>query len=437
MIFKKSILKNEFNIISSVLVVSALIYTVFILNSQKNVAPGTLKAAACKTDECSTATGCQLPGYLLDGFKCVGSNQWEAPDGAIVPGGSDGPLPTAAPAADSNQAIAKRVLDWIETQRDANGNYLDRGPCDKGQGQSCNSQDKEDPTVAFYTIWARYNYYKKTGNQADYSIITRDIDELYNRYVVPDNINMRQSNQWMCRNLYDIGHDDAFLAQRQKLEFLCQNTWYVSPAMDDVRNKAESGQPLPEPEVENVRRGEKLPYDPIIDPDRYTHGFYWYTMTVSNLIAQNSWFNDQQLLSQAKLMYRKTLQIYSNKKTDPDFMFGGDAPVAIAALDLYKATNQQKYLDFVNTYISERQNRPFTGIDDAASYLFLLDQVYPLTQNPQYLSYLTNTISLLQNESFNLNTGSFQEISPLLKPYLDIFDVRTNSLIISVLLNHL
>ena len=124
--FKNSIFKKEIHVVSAVLVISALIYTVYAVNSRQTVAPQNLKAAACKTDECSTATGCQLPGFMLDGYRCVGQNQWEAPDGNIVPGGPEGPIPTPAvvePAQDY-KAIAQNDLTWIHLLQNYNKIFL-------------------------------------------------------------------------------------------------------------------------------------------------------------------------------------------------------------------------------------------------------------------------------------------------------------------------
>ena len=432
MISKKPIFKKEIHVVSAVLAVSALIYTVYAVNSRQNVAPTNLKAAACKTDECSTATGCQLPGYLLEGFKCVRSNQWEASDGAIVPGGPEGPLPTAVPAADSNQAIAKRVLDWIDTQRDSSGAYGFKGSCEKGQEQSCDSPPREDPTAAFSVIWARYKYFQKSGDQNEFSKIVRDIDTFYVLHSQPEYRNLRQSTQWICKILYDIGHDDAFINQRQKLEYLCQNTWYAGAAMEEIRKKVQTKEVVPEPEVDSVNQGAIVAYDAVTDTDRYLHGFYWYAVSASNLLSQYQWFNDNSLLSQAKLVYRNALQVYSNKKNDSEFFKRGDAVIAVAALDFYKVTNQKKYLDFAVNYINKRHNQPITNMSDAGIYLYLLDEIYSVTQDPQYLTLISNIISNLLNDAFNSNMGSFREFSQS----LDRFDVRTNSIIAGVLLNH-
>ena len=104
----------------------------------------------------------------------------------------------------------------------------------------------------------------------------------------------------------------------------------------------------------------------------------------------------------------------------------------MAALDFYKVTNQKKYLDFAVNYINKRHNQPITNMSDAGIYLYLLDEIYSVTQDPQYLTLISNIISNLLNDAFNSNMGSFREFSQS----LDRFDVRTNSIIAGVLLNH-
>lgn len=430
--FKNSIFKKEIHIVSAVLVISALIYTVYAVNSRKTVAPQNLKAAACQANECSTTTGCQLPAFRLDGFKCVGGNQWEAPDGSVVPGGPDGPIPTPAAAAETNLQIAKKVLDWLDTQRDSTGAYISNGACKIGQEQSCDTTPNEDPTSFFSVVWARYQYFRKTNDQIELSRIIRDIDVFDNLYSQPENSNLRQSTQWMCKTLFEIGHDNSFIDQRSKIEYLCQNTWYAGAAMADVKSKVERNEAIPEPEIESAIQGSTVPYDTVIDPDRYLHGFYWYAVSASNLLSHYRWFNDNSMLLQAKLIYRKALQIYSNKKNDSKFLERGDAVIAVAALEFYKETNQKKYMDFVTSYINSRQNKPITNLSDAATYLFLLDEVYKETQDVQYQTLISSLIPNLVNDHYNSNLGAFREIST----FFDRFDVRTNAYISSAILKY-
>ena len=298
--------------------------------------------------------------------------------------------------------------------------------------QSCNNPSQSDPNAAFYTIWARYNYFRKTGDQDELAKIVRDTDTYYEIFANPDNKNLRQSTIWMCRMLFDIGHDDAFINQRQKLEYLCQNTWYAGAEMADVKGRVLSNQSIPEPEVETVEQNAALTYDPVINPDYHLNGFFWYAVTASNLLTQNQWFNDASLIPQAKGIYRKALQVYSQKKNDADFMKEGDAVIAISALDLYKATGQNKYLKFATTYISRREQREITNLNDGFSYLFLLHEIYKVSGDSRYSTFISQTISTLMQASYMSEIGAFRDISNS----VDYYNVYTNAILAGILSNY-
>lgn len=95
-----------------ILAVLALAFVPLLLSlRQKMTQP---KAQTCTSSECSTATGCQLQGYLMNvngvDYTCAGNNEWTDPNGNKYPGSPEGPVVQVIPQEPGTEAPVEEII---------------------------------------------------------------------------------------------------------------------------------------------------------------------------------------------------------------------------------------------------------------------------------------------------------------------------------------
>ncbi len=96
------------------------------------------------------------------------------------------------PKTPSDTEIAKGILDWLWDNRDDRGLNNSLGECtENSQGITCQF-DPNPPSLRHtaVVIWARYNYWLKTGDQEELDRLTSNINDYYN---------VSQDPQWLIQ----------------------------------------------------------------------------------------------------------------------------------------------------------------------------------------------------------------------------------------------
>src|SRR3989338_3753905 len=377
---------NELSYISLILVLSALIYTVYVLNSRTDINPQRSRAA--------------------------------------------GPTPTSIfqPTAPQTSYLttARNILDWMDTQKDTRGVYQN-GECRENQG--CDDP-VEDPKVAHFVLWSRYQAYKSGRFPDQLNQLSRDLASFNSLYQIPDYHISYLNNLPVCSLLYPIATDEEVpSSDRSILEELCRNSMFVGKVITQADNLINQTGTIAEPEVDKVIQDIPLPADPETDTVNYNRGFRQYAVYASDLITQYRWFDDNKQFQRAKHNFNKALEVYSREKDGDMLKYEGDAILSLAASDLYTATQNRKYENFITKYITRKTLSGCYTTTDCSYYLLMLFKMFQATGNQQYRQALTETIDSLMTKAYDPKVGAFHEMIPGIK----IFDVRTNSILSGIL----
>jgi len=135
--------------------------------------------------------------------------------------------------------VARKTLDWIDTQRNEDGWYILERDCDVTT-KTCdtvwdNSDGNKDGLIA---TWARFNFYEQTKDPADLDIVKSDINKFYEKY--SDGVD---NALWICKITYDMWQSGEFDQEmKDKLEKICFNAQFPTPEevkvyWENIKNK--------------------------------------------------------------------------------------------------------------------------------------------------------------------------------------------------------
>ena len=108
--------------------------------------------------------------------------------------------------------VARKTLDWIDTQRNEAGWYILERGCDF-ETKTCNTiwDNEEGNKDGLIATWARLNFYDQEKDPKDLEIVKKDIDLFYEKY---KNDNLKDS-LWICKITYEMAQS-KYIDQTQK-----------------------------------------------------------------------------------------------------------------------------------------------------------------------------------------------------------------------------
>jgi len=296
---------------------------------------------------------------------------------------------------------SKDSSDWSEgmiTQTDLGKNrkgiYYAIETCDSTGNCQKSSYDKQ---IGISMIWSRYKLYKKTQDLKELNRLMRDLDVHSSDVAVP-----AQNNTLNCRLMHELYQDNIFKAEyKEKINTICMASIYYGPEVDYFEQAYKQNNLFSEPDIVSVLAGNKLTMEPQIIPEHLQkYGIY-----AADLADLYLWYKDPENLEAAKYFFNLGLQYFSN------YHDSSNGILALAALDLYRATNESKYLNFIDYLITEKSKYGCMTTEDCAYYTFSLNEIYKFTGNQKYKEVLGKVLSYLYQESFDAFKGSFRSLS--------------------------
>lgn len=312
------------------------------------------KASNCLTNQCKLPSTGECVGiayrYTSDdnvSHSCVGNDSWVPPLVSVtqaesVPAAAD-VVPTREYTKLSNKEIAAKVMEFLNSVKSPNGMYY-----------IYNSSQANDPSLidnrlATIVSWGRYNYWKMTNDSNIISQIEADLDASLNKSVVKT----FQPDDWSCTLLYDIGTDSQMpQTVKDKAEKLCWRSATGHPLLGGSLDEDTQITVIPDQDLNALIRNKSsqvltAPSDQVGDDNLSVIHLYQYSSLTSDFVAKYQWKKNEKNLTIAKSLFNWVTDWYG-KHQGYEFI-NGECHMGIAAVDLFSATSDQKYLQFAQT----------------------------------------------------------------------------------------
>lgn len=315
---------------------------------------------------------------------------------------------------------SKVILDWIEKQRDKNGNYINGIRCSVGDKSNCDEVIASGTSGhdVIQTIWARYLFYKKVGDSADLEIITKDLKNYADRTKFHV-----QTDFWNCRMMYEMYRDVTLTKEQiRDVTNICWGGSYYELRGFTKASLTNTGEydlsiekTVPEIDLTAVVAEDPNVTKNLVETNEVSElNLPMYAAYPSEYVARYQWKRGQHEMDLAKLYFNVVLTVYlkDNKSFDNETTcrFG------ISAVDMWRGTNDKKYLDF-------------------ASYLFNKEIAPAAKTAIDFRKYVRPTCGLLADEMYIATTSvGFKEKRDDIVKYLKL-DYRdtdqSNNLIVN------
>lgn len=332
--------------------------------------------------------------------------------------------------------IAKKALDWLDTQRDNRGVYSFSCKCDNSLCTKCTISGYSQREGSFM-VWGRYKYYEKTNDSRQLEEINQELNTLSKLPL--------QFQDWNCRNLLDLWESKVLNDETKKVVAdVCQNdgragSFYFGNSTSDQDNKVLTDIPV---NIEKIINKQPLEIDSVYDKNSLKEGFEQNAFFTSedvakNIVLANRIDNVKVLKEKPEKSFKFALYGYDILKNSLNSY--QNSILGIASLDMYKATNQKMYLNLA--IFLEKQNEALNSqkIDTNSSIysILFLERLNENTNNKQYLTKSQEMTTILINEMFDDfgYSGYRSGLGGFIDPKKDFFSTKQNGLIIGVILN--
>lgn len=259
-----------------------------------------------------------------------------------------------------NLEIVEKTLAWLDKQRDERGIYFAQRLCNTSvEGETACDKIVEAGTSGhegLSALYARFRYYQVKKDAGDLEILLKDIDN----YSDSEKISWVQNDFWNCSFMYDFWQSDLFnQEQKRKIEKICWTSTYYLPeeiefGLFDGRYQTKIKKEL----VDVDLKGKKLSGASEENERNLVQFLDDYSSYPSDFVARYLWKNDEKDLKMAKVYFNKVAGFYWQKNQ----YFNGKniCLLGISSIDLFRATQNQDYLDFaVLIYEKRLENNLF------------------------------------------------------------------------------
>lgn len=427
-----AILKNKKVMIPLVGIILCVFPILLISITKKQV-----KVVSCNIDNCLSGCcikeKCQEKGYSALGYTCLGKSNWQTPEGStrtdlpseIIQKIAQISISPADESKESNMEIAEKVLEKIDKEKDETGIYYYSDALEAGKNQQ---ERLIDNRVGIYPIWAKLSIWEKTKDKAVLEGLTIDLDALSDLNKVPT----FQPELWSCKILYDLWISPSLSQEtKEKAKKLCERALIMVPALDNkftLTSETKINQ-IPEKDLNNIFKTTNKENIPISssEEDNFEKIVNSYSAYSSDFSTKFLWEKKENNLKIAKSLFNLAVDYYDKLKTAS--IERRECILGIAALDLYKMSNEQKYLDFAqNLYIKNSSIRSGTLLKKTTCYLFASD-LNKITPDKKYGDFMTGLLTDIRQNNYNPETKSFYDLVGSEK----VSYTRDNSLAIKVL----
>lgn len=338
---------------------------------------------------------------------------------------------TSVPAL-TNLQIAEKVLSWLETQKNEEGFYNFGVRCELGG--VCQKPD-HDGRSGFGVLWGYFKHYQKTKNPSD----MEKIDYLLTLYSDREKMDIIQNIFWNCKWMYEMRQADFFTdKQKEEIENICRRGNYYPAVTEEVESKIEESGLRAADFEEAIREKQSLSQvanKKLSDEqEKYLLRFAVYA---SDFVAKYLWHSNEQDLKEAKGYFFEAVGLW--KQAPINKYLDGQCLLGIAAVDLYRGTQEQKYLDFAQNLAVEG-NTPYFLLEKAGCALLAKD-LSVLIQGEKYKKLAADLVKNLINNNFDFtgysgyanNFGAFYSRENWADKQNLYYFVRENGLIVGIL----
>lgn len=235
--------------------------------------------------------------------------------------------------------ISKKVFNWIDKQLGSDSLYK--------VAVQCNSSGECRPPIVdsragLSVLWGSYNLFKKTGNQKDlgrvnYLLNFYSDDKTIERYGL-------QINFWNCKWLYLISQEELLNTdQKAKAEKICRLAAYYPYTQGMDKKKIEQGIEKIEETIDKRESPEGNIKERAVNSNE-EEAFISYSTYASDYASKYLWFGRKSSLEYSKDYFYKAVDFFG--QSSPSKYLDGKCVLGIASLDLYKATKEDKFLNF-------------------------------------------------------------------------------------------
>lgn len=427
-------MKKRYILIAIVFFLVLACVLLYLLMSKKPTSKSGQQTYACSLSNCltgcCTGTICQKKNANIADFTCIGANKWAGSDGTVVIGapkqvidaslssGSIQPtiqvstpilstidvsiIPTGQPASIAEDftstflSVAEKSLACLDKMRDSRGAYLFDRKCslpDTCEDSTGNNHSSPRP------IWARYEHFLRTQDNKDLEMIDKDLTVNINK------IPLIQNDFWNCKLMYDIWKNPNLdTALKDKAKQVCIHGQIDNELLDGVDTQIRERKP-PVPDFNRYQQmilDNQLARQNILLLEENLLNASLYT---SESVNKYSMTRDENELNRAIFFFNQALNIYINKKLDPNYKDYKDVcTLGEATLDLYKASNNNAYLDFAK-FLSEREeNNFYKSYSTKPVCAFFSNSLYQITNEETYRLNRDNLLFSLIKKNFDSST---------------------------------
>lgn len=312
----------------------------------------------------------------------------------------------------------KKTITWLSSFRTSKAEYPSTGlQCTfNSQGADCISpvETFSDSRIGIVVMWAKY----KNG---DIINIDQDLDQYLTREY--------QIDFWHCRFLYEMSQSNFFSTnQKDKLKNICLSTVrYETTEWEN--NNLQSVDP----------NNFIVNQNPLINPITSNSIFRIYATHASDFVARYLWFKNPNDLKIAKKYFDRALTHYQySKNATVDYM----PLLAVASLDMYKATNNKEYLQFSQS-LNQLMNSDFGDTITYILKVILQKDLYQITSNTNDKQMMQKNLDFIFTNAYDYgkytdgfkgtlnNNGAFHNLSRITFSY----NILDNALMSGILLD--
>ncbi|MDD3123930.1 MAG: hypothetical protein PHC62_10570 [Candidatus Izemoplasmatales bacterium] len=337
-----------------------------------------------------------------------------------IPSGSLKPKVLNSATGSSNLEIAKKVLNWIDSKKNSDGVYSIGCECVNQTCEKCSDEIYIPRNIPF-ALWGQFKYAEKND---DYKDLIAEID-LFQKNLKDHSL---QYGGWNCKLLYEIWQSSK-LSQNVKdqIKNICVRSEY----------EFEDGLTMPNDiDVVILSKINDLSNNLSFvknDEENNSENLYKYSELASEMVTRVLWkplsitytFDNFSETELAKMYFNKALISFSLKEKSE---IKDNAILGIAAIDLYKLTKDESYLNFSKYLLNLKselgQDVPYSLIYQA----LLANDLAIVTQDQSFKLIGEETIlNIVKN-----NDESFYQIGAFKAPS-DAYYLKENSLIVGLL----
>ena len=272
--------------------------------------------------------------------------------------------------------ISKKTLDWINSQRNEDGVYSVGCECSDQACRECADKIYIPRNIAF-VLWGKFKYSEHENNYQDLineiSLFQNNLKEYSLQY-----------GGWNCKLLYDIWKSDK-LSQNTKdqINNICVKSEYEFEDNLKISNDFDS---VILDEIDRFLKKQLVINN---DKEYNPENLYKYSGLVSEMVTRLLWkpispaytFEGLSETQLAKIYFEKALLSY---KAKTELTMKDDAMLGIAAVDMYRLTNNNSYLDLAKYLFNLKSEAGNTNSYNLVFYGILGQELQSVAKNDQY-----------------------------------------------------